>query len=882
MPLEEYRRKRHFNKTPEPPAEAPRKSRAKSAKGRSFVVQKHAASRLHYDFRLEHDGVLLSWAVPKGPSLDPAQKRLAVHVEDHPLAYANFEGVIPAGEYGGGSVIVWDRGTYEPEGDMAEMLASGRMKFRLDGEKLSGSWNLVRTGGRSAEGKNWLLIKSRDDAAVPLAKGDVLAARPESVVSGRTVEEVADQPKRVWKGGKSQAVKAAKKKAAKKAAKTARPRSSHRRTRQGSVAKAAAFPETMSPQLATLAKNAPEGDEWLHEIKYDGYRLLARIDDGDVTLFTRAGNDWTARFSAIVKSLASLRCRTAWIDGEAAAQGKDGITSFSEMQTAMATGSTGQLVYFVFDLLYLDGVDLRATSVVERKRQLKDLLAKSQKRVQFAEHVVGNGPAFFKAGCQAGLEGIISKRADAAYQTGRTKSWLKVKCGQSDEFLVGGFTLGAGSRTGFGALLLGERNDAGELIYTGRVGTGFDERTLIDLRRRLDPLQRKTPPFSKKPAGAGKDVRWTEPVLLIEVEYAERTADGLLRQARYRGLRDDKSPSPEGSNVKTSRKTSSRSTDNRSKAKSRSLKKAAKKATSKAVISDEHLASLEGVRMTNPDRVLYPDMGVTKLDLAAYHTAVADWILPEVINRPLALVRCPEGTSGECFFQKHSDRATPEAIERVMIEGDEKPQLVIRDLAGLLSLVQMGVLEIHPWGSRVDRPERPDRMTFDLDPGEGVGWREVVSAALLVRSRLDAAGLESFVKTTGGKGLHVVLPLARRDDWDDVKGFARRFAERLASDHPQQYIAKSAKAARRGKIYVDYLRNGRGATAIAAYSPRARAGATVATPLAWEELTPKLDPQDFTIETVPDRLTSLAADPWADMSDVRQSLTAKVKKTVGL
>lgn len=860
MPLDEYRRKRHFAKTPEPKADGSTKSRKRSLAGQqlSFVIQKHAASRLHYDFRLEHEGVLLSWAVPKGPSLDPAQKRLAVHVEDHPLSYASFEGVIPAGEYGGGSVIVWDRGTYEPEGDMAKMLSQGRLKFRLKGEKLSGSWNLVRTGGRSAEGKNWLLIKSKDEAAVPLAKGDLLAERPESVLTNRTVEEVASRPAHVWKQGKAQKTKP-KAASKKKSSWTAR-------LRKLKGATTALLPAKIAPQLATLADAAPAGKGWLHEIKHDGYRLLARLDNGEVRLTTRGGHDWTARFSEIAAAVTALPCRSAWIDGEVVSPDPKGVSSFSDLQSALSIGSTSQLVYFAFDLLFLDDFDLRRVAQLERKELLAELLSEAPSRLQFVEHAAGNGPAFADAACETKLEGIVSKRANAPYASGRTKNWLKVKCSQSGDFLVGGFTSGAGARSRLGALLLGERSPDGKLVYIGRVGTGFDERTLLDLCRRLDPLVRKASPFLKKPTDAGKEVQWTEPELLVEVAYADRTAEGLLRHATFRGIREDIGPATSKAKVASSKRNSRRQSH----------------ATQAVSLADEHLESLAGVRMTNPERVLYPDQGLTKLDLASYYAAIADWILPEVADRPLSLVRCPEGTSGECFFQKHADKATHESIERLKIEGDPKPHLVIRDLAGLASLVQMGVLEIHPWGSRAERPERPDRLIIDLDPGEGVSWEAIVEAALLVRDRFDTAGLVSFVKTTGGKGLHVVVPLDRRHEWDEVKNLARRFALGLTKDLPKQFIATSAKAARRGKIYVDYLRNGQGATAVAAYSPRARAGATVATPLFWEELTAKLRPEEFTVRSIPERLAALESDPWADLHETRQSLTAKVKKTVGL
>jgi bifunctional non-homologous end joining protein LigD len=898
MPLDEYKRKRHFAKTPEPGAKVAPKKRGKSAK-LSFVVQKHAASRLHYDFRLEHEGVLLSWAVPKGPSLDPGQKRLAVRVEDHPLAYAGFEGVIPEGEYGGGSVIVWDRGTWEPEGEPAEMLDAGRLRFALAGEKLRGTWNLVRT----RDEKTWLLMKSKDAEAVPLAKGDVLSERAESVLSGRTVEEVGESPERVWKGGKSH--KASSPKAAKKTAtgkavkrkpiakkgqkrksssakatkpKSRKPRSVERRVRSVRIAdaKPAPLPATISPQLATLAERVPAGAGWVHEVKYDGYRLLCRVEAGKAKVFTRNGHDWTHKFPEIAEAAADLPVESAWIDGEAVVAGEDGRPAgFSALQKALSEKDTRHVVFCAFDLPYLDGFDLRPAALADRKAALARLLKAAPKRLRYVEHFEGDGEAFYRECVAAGLEGIICKRSDAPYRGERSPSWLKVKGVETGEFVVGGFTEPKGSRAGVGALLLGE-HDAGGLRYVGRVGTGFDARLLTALRGRLERLEQKACPFSSKPANARSGVRWVRPEIVVQVASTERTADGILRHARFEGFREDKAADEVTSAPGRGRAMPSKTTTKRS----RTSRPPASKKGRVESLSKEAAGQIASVKVTHPDRVLFPAAGLTKADLVAYYASVADWVLPHVAGRPLSLVRCPEGAAGGCFFQRHAGPAVPKQVERLPIDGEEKDHLVVRDLAGLAALVQMGVLELHVWGAKADKPDRPDRLTFDLDPGEGVPFAEVSETALLVRDRLAALGLESWVKTTGGKGLHVVAPLDRRHEWDEVKDFAKRFAARLAADLPKRFLAKSNKAARRGRIYVDYLRNDRTATAVAAYSTRARDDAPVSTPLAWEELGGGLDPKSLTIATVPDRLASLDADPWEEMTSTRQSLTAAARRDV--
>ncbi|HEV7282348.1 MAG TPA: DNA ligase D [Pirellulaceae bacterium] len=941
-PLEEYRRKRRFNETPEPTGAAGKSKAAKkktakkrAAKALSFVVQKHDASRLHYDFRLELDGVLKSWAVPKGPSFDTHEKRLAVEVEDHPLDYAGFEGIIPPGQYGSGTVIVWDRGTWTPLGDPHESLAAGKLKFELEGEKLRGGWTLVRMRARGGEANNWLLIKEKDDEVRPLSEYDVLDDRPESVLSGRTIDETAASPGRVWNSNreenaepaakkraagtkksatrkatakKSPAKKtaaskgAAKKKTATKnkvksasAAKSAPAKKSSRSrsAEEAAVpeAKKAAFLKGVEPQLATLVADVPADPDRLYEIKFDGYRLVAYVRDGSARLVTRNGLDWTARFRELATALGQLSVESAVLDGEAVALDEQGASRFELLQAALREKNSKNLVFYAFDLLYLDGYDLRGAALVDRKQALERVLAgKEKSRVRYVEHVVGDGVAFVESARRLGLEGAISKRPDAPYRGGRVGDWLKIKHSLREEFVIGGFTESTAVRRGVKAILVGSHDEQGDLIYSGKVGTGFDQAALDDLRERLMARQAEASPFANLDRNPVKEKTvWVRPELVAQVAYSNRTTDGLLRHPSFQGLREDKPAekvtferaknAASAGGKKGARKTSS--------APPRLATSSAGSDNAKAngkrhrAMTDDDVAELEGVTFTNPERVLYPEQGITKFALAKYYVEVADWVLPHVVNRPLSLVRCPQGAEGKCFFQKHAGAAVPDALLRLDIKEGEEPYLATKNLAGLLSLVQIGVLEIHIWGCRIDDLERPDRVVFDLDPDPSVGWPRVAEAARDFRQRLTDLGLVSFLKTTGGKGLHVVVPLDRRRGWEDVKAFAKALCERVRDDAPSQFTTKMSKAGRTGKIFLDYLRNDRGATFIAPYSTRSKSGAPVSTPIAWEELDAGARSDSFHVGNVADRLSALKRDPWEAMQETRQSLTAAMLKQVG-
>ncbi len=798
-PLDAYRRKRDFRRTPEPAG-----GTTTDAGGR-FAVQRHAARRLHYDFRLELDGTLKSWAVPKGPSLDPAEKRLAVHVEDHPLEYGDFEGTIPAGEYGAGEVVLWDRGRWTPVGDAEDGYRRGKLKFTLHGEKLRGGWTLARMGGKAGEGgKNWLLLKERDAEARDVTHGDIVAERPESVAA------IAHT----------------------------------------------ALPARLAPQLATLADTPPPGDEWLHELKYDGYRALCRLEKGRARVFTRSGQDWTDRFGPVARACAALPARSAWLDGEVVVLDDDGRARFEALQEALSARDAAALRYVVFDLLHVDGVDLRALPLEQRKHRLAALLRSGGgETLRYGDHVVGRGEEFLRQACAHGLEGTVSKRRDAPHRDGRHPDWRKVRCNERGEFVIGGFTDPGGSRAGLGALLLGA-HDEGRLRYVGRVGTGFSERTLRELRRRLGALERGASPFAPFP-DVPPASHWTRPELVAEVTFTNWTRDGRLRHPVFVGLRDDK---PASEVVRERRE--------------------------RPVVSPrraDETIEIEGVRLTHPDRALWPEVEVTKAELARYYAGIADWILPQVAGRPLAVVRGPRGHAGTTFFQKHLAAGMPAPLRAVRIRDDDgdKDHLVVDDVAGLVALVQIDVLEIHVWGARADDVERPDRLVLDLDPDEACPWPLVVEAARAARLRLEHLGLESFVKTTGGKGLHVVVPLARRQGWKEMKAFARSVAADLTRRLPEVFTINPARAARRGKIYLDYLRNGRGATAVAAYSARARPGAPVAVPLAWREVGSRLRPAALTVRTVPERLARLRADPWEGLATMRQPITAAMRAALG-
>jgi bifunctional non-homologous end joining protein LigD len=797
------------------------------------VIQKHAATRLHYDFRLELDGVLLSWAVPKGPSYDPAEKRLAVHVEDHPLEYGGFEGVIPMGEYGGGCVILWDRGTWEPVGDPKAGLQKGHLQFVLHGEKCRGGWHLARMGAAAAgDGhENWLLIKRRDDEAD--AGKDVTELEPRSVATGRSIDEVGRDRDRVWSSRKGE-VGPKKPKASKVSVEGAR---------------RAAIPERLSPELCTLVEEAPRGEEWVHEIKLDGYRAVIRVDGGEARAFSRSDREWTGAWKPILAHAASLPCEQAWIDGEVVVLDAEGKSDFQALQADLGAGRTDRLVFFAFDLVYLDGWDLRPAKLVDRKAALAELLSRGTSGpIRLLDYVRGKGETFFSQVCEFGLEGSISKRADAPYKSARTKDWLKIKCIGREDFLIGGFTRPKGSRSGFGSLLLGARDPDGSLRYVGRAGTGFTDATIRELMEQLKPLVTSECPFSEKPvAGA----TWVRPELVASVAFSEWTNDGLLRHPSFKGLRVDLDPADVATPAQATAGRSSR--------------------------PKPHVEVK--ARLTNPQRVLWKATGVTKRELAEYYARNAERILPHLVGRPLTLLRCPSGIDEEkgssrgCFYQKHANDTVPDALHRVDVKTEKEPYLYLDDEAGLLALAQMGVLEIHPWGSRVETLEQPDRLIFDLDPDEDLPWERVAEAARTVKSRLDALGLESWAKTTGGKGLHVCVPLVADAGWEDCKAFCEAVAEAISRSEPKKYTSKVAKARRHGKVLVDWLRNTRGATAVAAWSTRARRGATISVPLAWDEIDTR---PAFDLRNIEERLSSLAKDPWAEFGEVRQSLTEKV------
>jgi len=823
--LREYEQKRRFNQTPEP-----RGSKSRRSTGLRYVVQKHDASHLHYDFRLQWDGVLWSWAVPKGPSLDPGEKSLAVHVEDHPIDYADFEGTIPQGQYGGGTVMVWDTGTWEPPEDPAEALKSGKLSFELHGQKLQGHWTLVKMHGKQRGKDNWLLIKGDDQFARSSQDYRLIDALPRSAVSDRSLEEIEANEDAPQVEVDRESMPQAKRKK---------------------------LPKTFRPQLATPANQTPQDDRWVHEIKFDGYRLLARIEKGEVRLITRRGNDWTERFPTVQQAIDKLDLDNTIFDGEVVVLDSDGTSNFQALQNLMYRGQDQEVCYYVFDLPFFDGYDLTDEPLVDRKEVLAEIFANQPKKgiLRYSDHIQGQGGNVFSHACGKALEGIISKRKDAPYVQRRSNDWLKSKCLKRQEFVVGGWTDPSGAREGFGALLLGYY-DGDQLQYAGRVGTGFNRQSLHDVRSVLDPLERKTPAYAHPPQGqASRGVHWVTPKVIVEVEFNSWTDDHLVRQASFQGLREDKQPQEivrEEPQMTETPKYNSNS----------------------AKPSNRGDAEIAGVRLSHPDRVLYPRQGVTKRDLAEYYAAVSEWIMPYIQGRPLTLVRCPRGSNEKCFYQKDLTESMPEDLPGVEVQEEDKvaTYVVVHRVKDLIALAQMSALELHPWPAREDRLDRPDQLVFDLDPDEQVTWSAVVQAAREVRQRLQDHGLISFVRVSGGKGLHVVAPIDRRTEWEPFKQFAKTLAHEMADDSPEDYVATASKAKRQGKVFIDYLRNQRGATAVASYSTRARPNCPIATPIRWDELTVALRPDQYTIGNILRRLSSLRDDPWADFHHVRQVL----------
>lgn len=853
MGLATYRKKRNFTRTAEPAGGRP------ASKGVvRFVVQKHDASRLHYDFRLEIEGALKSWAVPKGPSLDPSRKSLAVHVEDHPIEYGDFEGSIPAGEYGGGTVLLWDTGTWTPLHDPADGYAAGKLHFKLHGKKLRGEWSLVRMHGRAGDGgKNWLLIKLDDKFAQ--AKGDILADRPKSVKTKRDLEQIARGSDDVWTrdGGASKPANGKSRATTRNAARPAR----------------SVLPRNVTPQLAVLADRPPEGDDWLHEIKFDGYRILAFVEKGTVSLVTRNGHDWTRKFPSVAKALEKLRIDSAVVDGELVVLNEKGASDFHALQALLKGKEKREPAYYAFDLLFRDGQDLTHAPLVERKAALKKLLAGKQlsPRVVYSDHFRTSGEDVLDKACGLSLEGIISKRADAPYVSRRHPSWLKSKCDRRQEFVIIGYTSPRGSRKGFGALLLGYHDDRGRLVYAGRVGTGFDDRLLGDLFAKLKKLETKTAPTDvDPPARERRSAHWVKPTLVGEVRFTGWTRDGMLRHPAFIALRSDKRASEIIREEPV--KLGKGKTTKRSSARPKSSSAAKKPAASAGGASAD--ARIAGVRLSHPDKVLYSDQGMTKLDVATYYETAAEWMLPHVKDRPLALVRCPAGQSGKCFFQRNWSNTLPAHVGKVDVGTGKKvdDHVAVHDLAGVISLVQISVLEIHTWNCAADNIEHPDQLVFDLDPGPDVAWKRVIEAARILHKTLDGLRLPQFLKTSGGKGLHVTIPIKPTIDWDSAKRFCETIVKNLATSFDKLIVANMRKDLRGGKIYIDYHRNGHGATAVTPYSTRARQGAPVSMPISWEEFGKLPSAAHFTVEKAGQYLEKRKTDPWRAFARSRVDL----------
>src|SRR5579884_197634 len=875
--LARYRAMRDFSVTAEPSGGA-----LKVYAGElPFVVQKHAATRLHYDFRLGWRGVLKSWAVAKGPSYYTGDKRLAVEVEDHPMEYGGFEGTIPKGQYGGGTVVVWDQGTWEPQPgeDVDEGFKKGRLKFILHGKKLKGKWTLVRMGGRAAhESKsNWLLIKEHDEYEASADDPPITETAPNSAVTDRSIEEIASQEDHVWQSKPSE------RKQNRSRLTRARRKTAETPDRESALHEfpKEKLPKFISPELATSVPEPPKGDDWLHELKLDGYRIQLRVEQQpsgkrSVKVLTRKGLDWTHRMPKVAQAAAQLPVKTALLDGEVVVLDEAGKTSFAELQAAFEENRQEQLKYFAFDLLHLDGHSLRGFALVRRKAMLEGLLGELDENdtLHYSEHIRGHGDKTFRNACKLGAEGIVSKLADSKYESTRGRNWVKAKCVHQQEFVIGGFTPPSDGSYGIGSLLLGYYQ-GGELIYAGRTGTGFTQASRRALRKRLDALHQSKAPFKAISREESKDAIWVKPELVAAVQFATWTGDHRVRQASYQGLREDKPPEEvQREEPVTMPKPARRA------GKSRLSEKENGGASVPSAKPAEKTSGILGIRLTNPDKVLDEQSGMTKQQLAEYYEAVAEYMLPHIEGRPLSIVRCPEGSGKPCFFQKHTSPGLPKGVEGVEVpekDGGTQEYVTVPGKEGLVGLAQMGVLEIHPWGARNDSLETPDRIIFDLDPDPVIEWKVLAESAREVRDVLKQLGLESFVKSTGGKGLHVVAPITPKHEWSEVKQFTHNVVLALEHWRPDRYLTKMTKSARKGRIFLDYLRNDRGATAVAPWSPRARKGARVAIPLRWEEIG-KGNPEDITVANFQVWKKRLAHDPWVELVKLRQPLTEKAMR----
>ncbi|WON73374.1 DNA ligase D [Nitrosospira sp. Is2] len=830
--LKTYRAKRNFSITSEPSGMGASDRSNKTAL--SFVVQKHWATRLHYDFRLELDGTMKSWAVPKGPSFDSDDKRMAVHVEDHPISYNSFEGDIPPGQYGAGKVIIWDKGTWVPLEDPHRGYRAGKLKFELHGHKLKGRWALVRMRNEQEKKQEaWLLIKEKDEYARPASKFSVVDEMPDSVAMLPTPEAPLD--------------------AGAAGAKPAGGIKNSPALLEGAVK--AGLPAKLQPQLATLVDGPPNDSlEWVYEIKLDGYRMLTRVEGGEIRLFTRNGNDWSHKLPDLVKAMSSLRLKPGWLDGEIVVLDEKGLPNFQALQNAFDSARTQNIIYYLFDVPFYDGYDLRRVPLTQRREMLSSLLeSSSSSHIRFSEVFDVPAADIIASACRLGLEGVIGKRKTSAYLSRRSSDWIKLKCTQRQEFIIGGYTDPKGSRAGIGSLLLGFYDEDKKLRYAGNVGTGFNEKTLRDLKTKLDSLTVRHSPFADA-SGMDKKSHWVSPELVAEVSFGEWTRDGHIRHSVFRGLRSDKKPET------IVREKPMHATS-------------AKSATASSALSS--------LKVTNPDRVIDPSSHLTKIDLVRFYSLIAPLMLEHLKGRPVSLVRAPDGISGQLFFQKHWEKENMQGVDQLdpALDPDHPPLLEISTANGLLSAAQMNVIEFHTWNAKKDAIDKPDRMTFDLDPGEGVQWPRIQESARLVSIFLNELGLKSFLKTSGGKGLHVVVPIKRLHGWDTVKGFSQAIVQHLAATIRGLFVAKSGSRNRVGKIFIDYLRNGFGATTVSAWSARARPGLGVSVPVAWEELESLASANHWSISNIHERLDK-GNSPWADYEATRQSI-APAMKTLG-
>lgn len=935
----EYNRKRNFDLTSEPPEETSRSKGKRPATALRFVIQKHDARRLHYDFRLELDGTLKSWAIPKGPSFDPKDKRLAVHVEDHPLSYAKFEGSIPQGQYGGGDVIVWDEGVWQPHGDAVAGYKSGKLKFTLIGEKLSGDWTLVRTRGRGDSDKEqWLLIKERDETAKPAEEYDVVQLRPESVITGgllprdqhpdQEMSAPANNKKNKTAAGNMKLVKASAGKtttageAAGKAdlslassgkSEAAEKKSTGKNKEKVQIDKVE-IPESFAPELATLVSEPPAGN-WLYEIKFDGYRMLARVLNGKVKLFTRNGNDWTDRLPLQAKAIEALELKDSWLDGEVVVLNENGLPSFQALQNAFDLKKSQDIIYYLFDAPYLNNEDLRDLPVEDRRKKLEKIIPRRAKTpLRFSAAFEADHHSIVQSACAMSLEGVIGKRAGSSYTSRRSDDWIKLKCRLRQEFVIVGYTEPQGSRSGFGAILLAVHKamKSRELIYAGRVGTGFNAKRLEEMYKKMKALEQDDSPISTRLTGQqARGVHWIKPQLICEVEFAEWTGEGIVRQAAFVSLRTDKPvkdiirEQPKAIEAtKTATKKNTSISDKKSEAKKKTVDVTTEKSTATKAKTDTKLATkntsktevtkpatkkskaskpeVGGVAISSADRIIDTVSNSTKLDLANYYESIAEFILPHLDDRPVSLLRAPDGISGEQFFQKHAEnRGIPHIVHLdPELDRDHDPLMAIDSDAGLIGCVQMNTVELHTWGSVASKIELPDRFVLDLDPDPVLPWRSVVEATKLTLAVLDELKLNAYLKTTGGKGMHILVPLTPAADWDLVKEFSKAISEFMAKQIPERFVAKMGPKNRIGKIFIDYLRNSRGASTVCAYSARARPGLPVSVPIARDELDQISRPDQWNITNLGERLAGLGANPWGNYSGAKYKKSQKITKAM--